>query len=294
MKKFVFSILKMLRKSVSGKEEIFRRFPLVLKIFNFFYKLVGPKGIILTEVQGHKMFTDAKASGFVLTGCWEKNETEIFKKIVKNGMNVIDIGAHIGYYTLIAAKIVGAKGKIYAFEPEQKNYSLLTKNIEINKYKNIISARKAVSNKTGTTKLFLQTSALHTIVNPHGDKKSVDVETIALDDFFTENQKIDFIKMDAEGAEYMIFQGMANILKNNYNLIILTEFYPKLLKEYIDPRMYLDKFIKNNFKIFLISNKKIKPVNINYLINQASKKSKDYSVNLLCSRRELKDIYPII
>ena len=285
MKKFIFSVLKKLRKLVSGYEETLKKFPLITKTFNFVYQLVGPKGIVLAEVQGHKMFMDAKASGLVLTGYWEKHETEMFKKVIKEGMTVVDIGAHIGYYTIIAANLVGKKGKIYAFEPEPENYSLLVKNIEINGYQNIIPVKKAVSNKVGTAKLFLGTSALHTILESKGNNQSIEVETTTLDGFFTEKEKIDVIKMDAEGAEYMILQGMRRLLEDNNDLIILTEFYPALLKKYVEPKRYLQELIKNNFKLFVIDNKKIEPVGIDYLMAEIDKKQNDYSINLLCKRK---------
>ena len=58
-------------------------------------------------------------------------------------MVVVDIGSNIGYYTLIAAKILGSSGKVYAFEPEPNNYELLLKNIEVNGYTNIVPVQKA-------------------------------------------------------------------------------------------------------------------------------------------------------
>ncbi len=287
MKKFLYLILKTLRKLVSGKEESFRKIPFITKTFNFLYQISGPKGVILVEANGNKMFVDAKASGLVLTGYWEKHETETFKEIIKEGMTVVDIGAHIGYYTLIAASLVGKNGKVYAFEPEPENYSLLLKNIEVNGYQNVILVNKAVSNKMGTAKLFLGTSALHSIVGSSINDKYIQVETITLDNFFEKKEKIDLIKMDAEGAEYMIFGGMQEILKDNNDIIIFTEFYPALLGKYVESQKYLDELTKSNFKLFTINNKKIKPVNVNYLMNEMYKKNQD-SINLLCIRNHLR------
>ncbi len=284
MKKFLYSVLKKLRKLVLGKEETFKKFPLVAKTFNFLYQLVGPRGIVLTEVQGNKMFMDAKASGLVLTGYWEKYETELFKKTIKEGMTVVDIGAHIGYYTLFSASLVGEKGKVYAFEPGPENYSLLVKNIEVNGYNNVVAVKKAVSNKAGVTKLFLGTSALHSIVDSEDSKQSIEVETTTLDDFFIKKEKIDVIKMDAEGAEYMIFLGMQKILKENNDIIIFTEFFPALLKKYVEPKIYLEELIKSNFKLFIIHNEKIEPGNVNDIMDEMHQKHQD-SINLLCIRK---------
>jgi len=71
-------------------------------------------------------------------GFFEKYETKLFKKSIKRGMVVLDIGANIGYYTLLAARLVGDEGKVFAFEPDPYNYSLLRKNIEANRYNNVI------------------------------------------------------------------------------------------------------------------------------------------------------------
>ena len=81
------------------------------------------------------------------------------REILKPGMVVLDIGANIGYHTLISSKLVGNTGKIYSFEPEPHNFKLLLKNIEINEFKNIIPINKALSNNIGSTKLFLDTQS---------------------------------------------------------------------------------------------------------------------------------------
>ena len=90
-----------------------------------------------------------------MDGVNEKYETELFKKMVQDGMVVVDIGANIGYYTLIAAKLVGNKGIVYAFEPEPSNYELLCQNIAINGYTNVVPIEKAVSKTSGKTKLYV-------------------------------------------------------------------------------------------------------------------------------------------
>ena len=110
----------------------------------------------LAEVQGHKMFLDSKdALGLSINEIYEPLETEFVKKEVKKGNVVLDIGANIGYYTLIFAKLVGENGKVFAFEPDPTNFALLKKNVEMNGYKNVVLVQRAVSNKTGKLKLYL-------------------------------------------------------------------------------------------------------------------------------------------
>ena len=112
----------------------------------------------IVKVKGNKMYIDPKRNPTIALydiGGYENAETELFESHIKEGDVVMDIGANIGYYTLVAAKLVGANGKVYAFEPESINFSFLKKSVEINNYENVICEKKAVSNENGKLKLFL-------------------------------------------------------------------------------------------------------------------------------------------
>ena len=85
---------------------------------------------------------------------YNKFETEIVKNQIKESDIVIDIGAHIGYFSLIFAKLVGNNGKVFSFEPEPENYKILKKNIEINNYQNVILEQKGVSDINNSVKLY--------------------------------------------------------------------------------------------------------------------------------------------
>ena len=74
--------------------------------------------------------------------------TDVVTKEIQPGDTVLDLGANIGYFTLLFAKLVGNNGIVFAFEPEPQNIALLTKNIKINNYKNVTLVPKAVSNTT--------------------------------------------------------------------------------------------------------------------------------------------------
>lgn len=118
---------------------------------------------------------------------------------------VVDIGAHIGVFSVMAAKYA-KNGKVYSFEPMPENFTLLKYNIRINGLKNIVAIMKAVSGKKGRRKLFIDdcTSAHSLYVKT---KKAIEVETTTFDGFVKEYgiKHIDFLKMDCEGAEYDIF-----------------------------------------------------------------------------------------
>src|SRR3989304_10413899 len=232
LRKLLLSMPGKLASFIAGKG--FCNFPLVTWIHSFFYHHLKPSGIILIDVQGSKMYVDSRDIGvapFLLEwGFYEKYETELFKKLVKKRMVVLDIGANIGYYTLIAAHLVGDEGKVFAFEPDPYNYNLLCKNIEVNGYRNVIPVRKAVFSKSGKMELFLDKSNLggHSLSEANVDKgASIMVEITSLDEYFENtNHKIDVIKMDVQGSEMEVLNGMTNIINQNEKLEIITEFWP--------------------------------------------------------------------
>ncbi len=182
------------------------------------------------------MYVDA-AFGLTLksagTYMSESLMTEIFAKLVTEGMTVVDVGAYAGYYTLIAARAVGDKGRVFSFEPEPSNYQLMLKNIQLNNHLNVTPVQKAVSNKTGHIKLFLAEDASgHSTVCENPDQRSIQVDSTTLDDFFAgQIPQIHVIKIDVEGTEGAVLEGMRHIIDKNPDLIIFTEFCPSILKK---------------------------------------------------------------
>jgi len=223
------------------------------------------------------------------SGIFDPLETELFNAEIKKNDVVLDIGANIGYYTLIAAKLVGENGVVFAFEPEPTNFALLKRNVEINGYKNVILVQKAVSNKTGKVKLYLSERNLgdHRIYNSQDGRQSIEIEAIRLDDYFKDyNGKIDFIKMDVQGSEGGVFQGGSRVLKKNKDVKVVTEFWPVGLKRFgIDAEEYLKLIIEHGFQIYEINEPKqrMEPINISKLLGTYTPEKENYT-NLLCIR----------
>ncbi|MEW6685533.1 MAG: FkbM family methyltransferase [Candidatus Edwardsbacteria bacterium] len=261
MKKLMFSLYKRFYNSFGGRE--FEKNRWISFVDGFLFKITKPKGTILISCQGNKMYLNTEdfaiARSLLLRGFYEHLETEMFKRSIKPNMVVVDVGANIGYYSLIAAKLVGDNGRIYAFEPEPNNYKLLVKNIEINNYSNIVPIQKAVSNKVGKAKLFVDGYNLgnHSFLESNIKKKAgfIEVETITLDYFFERivgDNKVNFLKVDAEGAEGIILEGADKILRNK-DIKVLIEFTPTLLEKVgTDPLKLLQKFKKYGFNIKFI------------------------------------------
>jgi len=190
----------------------------------------------------------------MLLGKYEQDTTAIFKKLIKPGMNVIDIGAHIGYYTTLFSKLAGTKGKIFAFEADEDNFRLLNKNTD--RRRNIILINKAVSDKTGLISFYkIQNSTgCHSII-AHDNAEKITVPAIALDDYLEQNniKKIDAIKIDIEGGEPFAFLGMRKLFSQTKNLSIVTEFSPHALRTAgVDPSEFLREIKNYGFEIFQI------------------------------------------
>jgi len=164
---------------------------------------------------------------------YEKTTVKTITKLLKKGSTVLNIGANVGYHTLLTANLVGTNGKVFAFEPFPENIQFLEKNVDVNGYDNVEIIPKAVSNKVGITNLWLKESGTWHFISSKkiSDFKSCSVDTISIDEFL-KNKKInvDFAIIDAEGSEKFILEGMKQTIQENPNLEIIIEYNPFTLK----------------------------------------------------------------
>ena len=158
----------------------------------------------------------------------------MFKRVIKPGMTVVDVGANIGYYALLSARLVGDTGKVYAFEPDPSYYSLLKKNIEVNRLASIVwPFNFAVGNNDGKIPFFLGIStgsSLFRVPDITGQKVLVDI--VSLDNFSARRNwpVVDFVKIDAEGADKIVLEGMRSVLERNPAIKLVIEVNPSSLK----------------------------------------------------------------
>jgi FkbM family methyltransferase len=217
----------------------------------------------------------------------ENLETEYVKRIIQKGDTVIDLGANIGYYTLIFAKLVGKLGHVFAFEPEPSNFELLSKNVKENKHENVTLVQKATSNKNSKIKLYVskRNLASHRIFDAGDKRKSIEIDVITLNEYFKKNTNpIKIIKMDIEGAEGATLLGASKIIENSKDIIIMMEYFPKLIKKFgMIPKEILKSLIEKNFKLFNMNqkNKKLDRIILTEFIEEFNEEKKNYA-NLLC------------
>ena len=153
----------------------------------------------------------------------------------KEGDIVVDVGAHIGKYTIVASKIVGSKGKVIAIEAHPINYDTLKQNIVINKLSNVIALNYAVHSMKTTVKLYepgqeAGFTIYNTIMTDRtllNNQKYVEVKADTLDSLLLENgiKEVNWIKIDVEGAEYEVLKGATNIFSSSKDISLLIEIH---------------------------------------------------------------------
>lgn len=218
-----------------------------------------PEGIILLNK------SDPVVSGALMLGVYEKFETELIRKTLKPGMVIIDIGAHIGYYTVIAARIVGDGGQVIAFEPDTENFSFLEHTIKTNGFTNVSIHRMGISNKSGDTTLFVspRNSGDHRIYQFSESRERIVIPLTTIDAFVKNHrlERIDFIKMDIQGAEGKALDGMQNTLKTQNSITLITEFWPQGIRAAgNDPLHFLQTLQSIGFSIIQIQKNISRPV----------------------------------
>lgn len=175
------------------------------------------------------VFRDDEAVGsHALHGAYEPHVAAIFREYLKPGMSVVDIGANIGYFSILGASLVGAQGKVYAFEPNPENAKLLEASRRANGFEHLVIYQVAAGRRPGL--LVLNTSYSNgTTATPSQELSSLlgsrTVPCLDLDTLLHRAERIDLMKIDIEGAEYNAVVGAARLIET-FKPLIVSEFSP--------------------------------------------------------------------
>ena len=217
------------------------------------YKL---KNNLKIKISNSKL--SSSKSLIIQNGKYEQNETFLFKQIIKEGWNILDIGANFGWYSLHFSKMVGNNGNVYAFEPIKETYDELKSNLSLNNIANVKTYKFALGNKEYETNFgipFFDGGSAATSQNLSFSKK-VKIPVFTLDKIFEREsiKKIDLIKADIEGGEFNFLLGAEKMLE---------KYKPNIFIEIIDmhcnrfghkPFDVLSYLIKKNYQVFYIGN----------------------------------------
>ncbi len=176
--------------------------------------------ILQGKLRGKKWIVGSGNHGYWL-GSYEYEKRVIFENLVKEGNIVFDIGANVGFYTLLASVLVGLEGKVFAFEPVPKNLFYLKEHLRINHITNVTVIEAAVSDSRGTALFDKGPSSSMGHISPNGVLK---VKTVSLDELISQ-EKIPaphYMKIDVEGAEMLVLSGAKSILANVHPTLFLA------------------------------------------------------------------------
>lgn len=185
-----------------------------------------------------------------LGGHFEYGTELLYRKVIRSDMVVVDIGANVGIYTLHALK---AGAEVYAFEPTPETFNILRHNVALNGFEyspKVHLYNSAVSDREEMTEFAVVSNSCghNSMFRENKDDKIIRVPTVRLDDTL-DGIKIDCFKVDVEGAEMLVLNGMESLLKNNASVVGFVEFAPgNLRRSGIEPRDLYDRLNQMGFR----------------------------------------------
>jgi FkbM family methyltransferase len=228
------SVISRIRHSIIGWS--------VRKVIHAGYRLQNPPGKpVRYSLPGGfrvQLYPEGQVAEFLaVQRFFEKTELMLVAAYLKPGMTVVDVGANVGLYSILAEKMVGPTGTVWAFEPSLESYQRLERNLQLNGCSRVTPVRAALSTQAegflqlksdagfGDAYRYLAPTTVVDPGNPHSEW--VPVTTL---DAFSRQEKIGsatFLKIDVEGGEYAVFQGARDFLRSSPNVCIMFESDPE-------------------------------------------------------------------
>ena len=178
---------------------------------------------------------------------------EIYRRAIKPGTTVVDIGSNVGFYAALFSHLVGERGKVICFEPDPINFSHLRETTR--NFANVSLHNLAIGENNCRLKLFLseKMNVDHRTYDAGDGRPAIEVDCVALDSFFPKEQSIDALKIDIQGFDYYAVRGMKETLHRCPRLTMVGEFWPfGLQKAGVQPREYLAFVRELGFKVVLL------------------------------------------
>jgi len=247
------------------------------------------------SMQVHRRLDRYISQDLMRNGIWEPFETKVFCRICKAGDCVADLGANIGWYSVIASRMVGVGGKVFSFEPDKDNFELLTHNLATSAIGNVEAHNLAVGAHETIAKLFLSDDNLgdHRLFDDGIARQSISVEVATLDALFANpTQRPALVKSDTQGSEGKILRGARRLLSENWRPAMILEFWPYgLTNSGSDPMELYSQLAALKYRMFEVSEEHPKLVSVTEerlrarLGSDISPQSMGH-VNLLCIHEE--------
>jgi FkbM family methyltransferase len=195
-----------------------------------------PIGERAVPCHGHRLYADTldrlvAAIGWS-TGLMARRERLLLERLLRPGMVAVDVGANIGFHTLVMARAVGATGRVYAIEPEPRNFRLLERAVREARYGHVRLSRAAAGDRRGQVPLHLAAANRgdHRTVAAAERRERIMVDAVVLDDLLSAEPRVDLLKIDVQGSEPAVLRGLARTLGRSTGVRVLCELSPDLIR----------------------------------------------------------------
>jgi FkbM family methyltransferase len=245
---------------------------------------------ITPKKRNFQMFVTQRYLHHYMGNSYEDLTADLVLRYSKEYMLFIDIGAHYGFYTLLIASQF-KHSRILAFEPVPENCEILKRNVKLNKLKNVEIFNLAVSNREEIKEFNITEASdsssfyTHPFVKTLKTKK---IKSISLDNLLKNNPKAPtIIKIDTDGHELCVLEGMRNVIKKNQEIKLIIEFNPKMLRSAgFKPEVLLEKLYELGFDVYFVNDQhretyKLDMTNVNNWGNYVDNES---YINIFCTK----------
>ena len=221
-----------MRRIISSLRRVYRKLPsrplrgILVWLYNSYLWASGNQ-LTAATIDGITYELDLRElidSTIYFEGCWEPEIVAAVQQLVLPGQVVLDIGANMGFHTLLFARLVGDKGLVVAFEPMSPAFRKLERNVGLNDRHNIVLEKQALSNTAGRVRAAFTTSWRLDLEQNRSSPEDVNFTT--LDDYVQNHEErfpsLDLMKLDVDGHEFKVLQGGTHVIQH-YKPIIIVE-----------------------------------------------------------------------
>ena len=246
-------------------KQVLYRFPSLARFIRGSINASVDEGLSVIEVaagdlKGYKVLLNLKAEKSRWLGTYEPELQAALREFLCPGMTVYDVGANIGYVTLMLAQHIGASGKVFAFEALPANVERIQKNIALNQLSNVTVISGAVLDKMGSVTFYVHESVgMGKVAGSAGRREAhykdeITVPGLSLDEFVYEqgNHAPAAVKMDIEGGEVLALPGMRHILSEHHPMLFLELHGPeseKVAWETLTAARYTLRAMENGYPV---------------------------------------------
>jgi FkbM family methyltransferase len=219
--------------------------------------------------------------GMIVNRKYEPEITKIFQQLLRPGMGVLDIGANIGYFSLLASTLVGSDGFVQAWEPSADNVKVLFANCLLNHFENVQVIQAAATEKNQVFKYFRHSTNGNVAgmerASPQDMLAAETVMGLCIDDFVPPTVQIDLVKIDVEGHEYRAMLGARKTLAR-CKPIVISEFSPHNLpgRSGTSGREYLEFFTDLGYEVCTISKRGARAIAVDDILSQYEEGVQDH------------------